>query len=68
MNGLYSKKKLEQKQYDYFVFGHRHLPLEIAISKHSKYINTGDWITHFTYAVFDGIELRLKKFNTNLGF
>ncbi|AMC11398.1 UDP-2,3-diacylglucosamine hydrolase [Lutibacter profundi] len=58
----YCKKKLTEKHYDYFVFGHRHLPLEIAISENSKYINTGDWITHFTYGEFDGEELVLKKF------
>jgi len=57
----YCKKKLTEKHYDYFVFGHRHLPLEIAISKTSKYINTGDWITHYTYGEFDGEELFLKK-------
>ncbi len=59
----YSKKKLAEKSYDYFVFGHRHLPLEIQISKKVKYVNTGDWITHFTYAVFDGEQLTLKKYN-----
>ncbi|WP_457616468.1 UDP-2,3-diacylglucosamine diphosphatase [Lutibacter sp.] len=59
----YSKKKLAEKAYDYFVFGHRHLPLEIQISKKAKYVNTGDWITHFTYAVFDGEQLTLKKYN-----
>ena len=57
----YAHRKLETKHYDYFLFGHRHLPMEIAIGKNSKYINTGDWITHFTYAVFDGIDLELKK-------
>ena len=57
----YAKKKLETKHYDYFVFGHRHLPMEIEVSNTSKYINLGDWITHFTYAVFDGKELGLKK-------
>jgi len=58
----YAKKKLESRHYDYFVFGHRHLPLEIAVGKNSTYINLGDWITHFTYAVFDGEKLELKKF------
>ena len=58
----YCKKKLTEKHYDFFLFGHRHLPLEIAIAKNSKYINTGDWITHFTYAEFDGEELELKIF------
>ncbi|MCB0474355.1 MAG: UDP-2,3-diacylglucosamine diphosphatase [Flavobacteriaceae bacterium] len=56
----YAKKKLESRHYDYFVFGHRHLPLEIAVGKNSTYINLGDWITHFTYAVFDGERLELK--------
>ena len=57
----YCKKKLTQKHYDFFIFGHRHLPLEITISKNSKYINTGDWISHFTYAVFEGENLALKN-------
>lgn len=58
----YSKMKLTEKHYDYFVFGHRHLPLEITISGSSKYINTGDWITHFTYGEFDGNQFILKKY------
>jgi len=59
---LYCKKKLIQKKYDYFVFGHRHLPLEIVLSDTSKYINTGDWIRYFTYAVFNGDEMLLKSY------
>ncbi len=59
----YARKKLESRHYDYFVFGHRHLPLEIALSPSSTYINLGDWITYFTYAVFDGTNLRLEKFS-----
>ena len=58
----YAKRKLESTHYDYFLFGHRHLPMEIPIGENSTYINTGDWITHFTYAVFDGEKLELKKF------
>ncbi|PDH44371.1 MAG: UDP-2,3-diacylglucosamine hydrolase [Flavobacteriales bacterium MED-G15] len=59
----YSKSKLEKKHYDYFVFGHRHLPLAIDLGKQSQYINLGDWITHFTYGVFDGKTLSLKTWN-----
>ena len=58
----YAKKKLQEKHYDYFLFGHRHLPMEIIVGENSKYINTGDWISHFTYAVFDSKELTLKTF------
>ena len=57
----YCKRKLTSKHYDYFLFGHRHLPMEIALNEKSKYINTGDWITHFTYVTFDGNSLELKK-------
>jgi UDP-2,3-diacylglucosamine hydrolase len=58
----YSKKKLEEKHRDYFVFGHRHLPLEINLNSSSKYINLGDWITYYTYGVFDGKQMELKKY------
>lgn len=58
----YSKRKLAEKHYDYFLFGHRHLPLEIELENHSKYINLGDWISYYTYAVFDGEQLKLKEF------
>lgn len=56
----YCKRKLETKAYDYFVFGHRHLPMEIALNDTSKYINLGDWIGYYTYGVFDGKVMRLK--------
>jgi UDP-2,3-diacylglucosamine hydrolase len=58
----YAKSKLTEKHYDYFVFGHRHLPLEIALSQNSTYINTGDWIIHFTYGEFDGGQMMLKSY------
>ena len=58
----YAQRRLETQHYDFFVFGHRHLPLEIQISKTSKYINLGDWIGYFTYGVFDGETFELKKF------
>jgi UDP-2,3-diacylglucosamine hydrolase len=58
----YSKKKLETKHYDYFVFGHRHLPLEIDLKPTSKYINLGDWISHYTYGVFEGKEMKLENY------
>lgn len=61
----YSKRKLEQKHRDYFVFGHRHLPLEIALGDQSHYINLGDWIQYYTYGVFDGESMKLKTFENS---
>ncbi|MDG2193625.1 MAG: UDP-2,3-diacylglucosamine diphosphatase [Polaribacter sp.] len=58
----YCYRKLETKHYDYFVFGHRHLPLNIELQKDSKYINLGDWISYFTYGVFDGDELKINTY------
>ena len=59
----YSKEKLKTEQIDYFVFGHRHLPLIFELENNSKYINLGDWISYFTYGVFDGQKFDLEKFD-----
>ena len=59
----YCKRKVEEKHRDYFVFGHRHLPLEIEVGENSKYINLGDWITYYTYGVFDGEKMELKTYD-----
>ncbi len=58
----YSKRKLESKHFDYFVFGHRHLPMEIKVGENSTYYNLGDWINNYTYGVFDGEVFELKTF------
>ncbi|MEL0318239.1 MAG: UDP-2,3-diacylglucosamine diphosphatase [Flavobacteriaceae bacterium] len=60
----YARQKLQEQHRDFFLFGHRHLPLEIELTSQSKYINLGDWVHHFSYAVFDGKEIELKKWNT----
>jgi len=59
----YCKQKVNDKSYSFFVFGHRHYPLDFKINDQSRYINTGDWITYFTYAVFDGDSMELKTFD-----
>jgi len=60
---LYCREMLKQKHYDYFIFGHRHFPLDFSLGADSKYINLGDWIRNFTYATFDGKDMELKKWN-----
>ena len=47
---------------DFFIFGHRHLPLDIQLNEKSRYVNLGDWISYNTYAVFDGEQLLLKEY------
>ncbi|MBS1927460.1 MAG: UDP-2,3-diacylglucosamine diphosphatase [Bacteroidetes bacterium] len=57
---IYSKEILKQQHFDYFVFGHRHLPLDIKLSENSRYVNLGDWIKYNSYAVFENGELSLR--------
>ena len=57
----YSKQLLEKTHYDYLIFGHRHLPIDYTLKNGSRYINLGDWISYFTYAVFDGQHLTLQS-------
>jgi len=60
----YSKSILEKDAgIDFFVFGHRHLPVVLMLNKRTKLVILGDWLTNFTYAEFDGRDLELKYFN-----
>lgn len=58
---IYCQNILKEHHVDYFIFGHRHLPLNLELESNSHYINTGDWITHFSYAVFNGEKVSLEK-------
>jgi len=59
---IYSKEVLQKEHYDYFIFGHRHLPLDIKLENNSRYINLGEWIKYDSYAVFDGENVALKYY------
>lgn len=58
----YCKEVLQKQHYDYFIFGHRHLPIDFSLKNNSHYINLGDWIRYNSYAVFDGTQLELKYY------
>lgn len=62
---IYSKEVLEKKKIDFFVFGHRHLPIDYRLGDNSRYINLGDWIRYYTYAVFDGEDMKLLSYKGN---
>ncbi len=60
---IFANRMLEKEHYDYFVFGHRHLPYDVTLRNGtSRCINLGDWIWHFTYGVFDGENMEIKEF------
>lgn len=58
----YARAVLKHEHIDYFIFGHRHLPLDIKLNENSRYINTGDWLDYNSYAVFDGFITELRYF------
>ncbi len=60
---VYSREVLQKEHFDYFIYGHRHVPGIHPLPQNSRYVNLGDWIMHFTYAVWDGETLELKTFN-----
>ncbi len=60
---VFAREKLKSEHFDYFIFGHRHIPFDIRIGSSSRVINLGDWINNFTYGVFDGRQFELKSVN-----
>lgn len=59
----YCRQLEEREHHDYYVFGHRHLPLDLAVSHNSRYINLGEWVNFSTYAEYDGSDMKLKSFS-----
>lgn len=56
----YCREVEARQHHDYYIFGHRHLTLNLAVSATSRYVNLGEWVSAKTYAVFDGTDLTLK--------
>lgn len=59
---IYSRELLAKAHYDFLIFGHRHLALDIPLGNGSRFINLGDWTNYFTYAEFDGNSFVIKHF------
>jgi UDP-2,3-diacylglucosamine hydrolase len=55
-------KSAQDPTINYFVFGHRHIPTNVKLNENARLVILGDWITQFTYAVFDGDVLELKTY------
>ncbi|MEO6228853.1 MAG: UDP-2,3-diacylglucosamine diphosphatase [Ferruginibacter sp.] len=62
---VYSKEVLAKQHYNFLIFGHRHLPIDFALSDTSRYINLGEWMNYNSYAVFDGENVEIKYFEGN---
>ena len=64
---LYAQEILKKQAYDYFIFGHRHIPMEIDLGN-STLVNLGEWISAYTYASFDGVQLKLASYKKDFDF
>lgn len=56
------EKLITTPDINYFVFGHRHILLDLPVSEQAHVVMLGDWLTLFSYAVFNGETLRLESF------
>jgi UDP-2,3-diacylglucosamine hydrolase len=60
---LFTKRYIQtHSNVDYFLYGHRHIELDLQLTKKARMMILGDWITQFTYAVFDGEHLFLEEY------
>lgn len=55
------KEQEQQRHCDFYIFGHRHIPIDFALEK-TRYINLGDWLSHYSFALWDGNQIYLKRF------
>lgn len=62
---LFARQVLKNELFDFFIFGHRHIPYDIKLGDKARIINLGDWIYSFTYAVLDGQNLQMKSYMGN---
>lgn len=60
---VYANRKIDQQFADFYIFGHRHLPIDYTLKNgKSRYINLGEWMNYNSYAVFDGDNVEIKFF------
>lgn len=60
---LWTKEYLKSHpDINFFIYGHRHIELDLSLNEHTRMFILGDWINSFTYAVFDGENIYLDNF------
>ncbi len=57
---IYCREMLQKEHFDVFIFGHRHLPIQMKLNDVSSYINLGDWLNYYSYAVINNGKVELK--------
>ncbi|MBW3467086.1 UDP-2,3-diacylglucosamine diphosphatase [Arthrospiribacter ruber] len=59
----YCRQVQKNQQFDFYIFGHRHIPLDLPVGDHSRYFNLGEWVSQYTYGVFDGTRFEIRTFD-----
>mgnify|MGYP002626259053 FL=1 len=60
---IYAKEYLKtHPTINYFLFGHRHIEVDIFLNKTSRLMILGNWFDLFTYAVFDGKNIYMENY------
>lgn len=60
---LFTKEYMKtHRNIDYFIYGHRHIELDIVLERQARVMILGDWIWQFTYAVFDGEHMFMEQY------
>jgi len=59
---LYAKEEEHLQHHDFYIFGHRHIKLDLPINTQSRILILGDWIVYNSYAIFDGQHLQLLDY------
>ena len=49
---------------NFFIFGHRHIMLDLMLSRTARLLIAGDWMQYFSYIVWDGEMLYMEQFET----
>lgn len=61
---LFAKQYLQHHpDISFFIFGHRHLELDLMLSRTARLLVLGEWLRSFTYAVWDGEDLLMENFD-----
>jgi UDP-2,3-diacylglucosamine hydrolase len=59
---VFANEQLQKEHFDFFVFGHRHLVLDVKLNNNSRYINAGEWVHDSAYARFNGQDMEILRF------
>jgi UDP-2,3-diacylglucosamine hydrolase len=58
----YCKEMHRHQPHDFYIFGHRHLPLDLKVGDNGRYINLGEWLHHCMYVRYDGNKLEFLAY------